>query len=237
MRVSRLSGLRVGSGRRGRRVPGSPALCVCGLCVRYDHADRAALSGAGLTVRGGERVALVGPNGAGKSTLLKAVAGLLPASGGEATIFGRAIGACPHRVAYLPQRGELDWGFPIPVRELVMSGRYAHLGWVRRPRHTDHARVARAMERLGVDGLAERQIGELSGGQQQRVLLARGWCSGPTCCSSTSPSTASTRRPAPSSAASSTSSPAAGERSWWRPTTCTGSTSTSIGRCGWWMAG
>jgi ABC-type Mn2+/Zn2+ transport system ATPase subunit len=121
----------------------------------------------------GARVALVGPNGAGKSTLLKAAAGLLPVLSGEIKIYGQPVGACHHRVAYLPQRGELDWRFPISLRRLVMTGRYVHLGWLRRPGAADWAVVDRVMAQLELSQLAERQIGQLSGGQQQRALLAR----------------------------------------------------------------
>ncbi len=83
------------------------------------------------------------------------------------------MGACHHRVAYLPQRGDIDWRFPISVRRLVLGGRYVHLGWLRRPGAQDREISDRVMERLGILDLAGRQIGELSGGQQQRALLAR----------------------------------------------------------------
>jgi manganese/zinc/iron transport system ATP- binding protein len=118
-------------------------------------------------------VALVGPNGAGKSTLLKTAAGLVPLRAGTVQRFGQPLGACHHRVAYLPQRSAADWRFPLSVRRLVMSGRYVHLGWLRRPGPQDHAIVQVALARLGLTALAERQVGQLSGGQQQRVLLAR----------------------------------------------------------------
>ncbi len=121
----------------------------------------------------GARVALVGPNGAGKSTLLKAVVGLLPARAGTIRIYGRPVGASPQLVAYLPQRGEIDWRFPISVRKLVLTGRYVRLGWLRRPGRRDWALVDELLEQLGLQELADRQIGLLSGGQQQRALLAR----------------------------------------------------------------
>jgi manganese/zinc/iron transport system ATP- binding protein len=154
-------------------VPGAPALQIHQLSVGYPGAERLALDALSLEVPEGARVALVGPNGAGKSTLLKAVAGLLPARGGTIRIYGQPVGACPQLVAYLPQRGEIDWRFPISVRKLVLTGRYVHLGWLRRPGRRDWALVDELLEQLGLQALADRQIGLLSGGQQQRALLAR----------------------------------------------------------------
>ena len=154
-------------------VPGAPALAARSVSVGYAGTAGLALRGVSLRVPAGARVALVGPNGSGKSTLLKAVAGLLPVSAGEIAVYGNPVGACHHRVAYLPQRGEIDWRFPINVRRLVMTGRYVHLGWLRRPGRKDRKVVSEVIEDLGLTPLAERQIGQLSGGQQQRALLAR----------------------------------------------------------------
>ena len=83
------------------------------------------------------------------------------------------VASCLHRVAYLPQRGEIDWRFPMTVRELIQTGRYVHLGWLRRPGAGDRALVEQEIKRLRLEELADRQIGQLSGGQQQRALLAR----------------------------------------------------------------
>ena len=154
-------------------IPEAPALLVRQVSAGHPGSEQPALEGVSLTVPVGARAALVGPNGAGKSTLLKAVAGLLPVRAGEIRIFGHPVGACHHRVAYLPQRGEIDWRFPISVRRLVLTGRYVHLGWLRRPGPHDWALADAVLEQLGLAGLAERQIGQLSGGQQQRALLAR----------------------------------------------------------------
>lgn len=154
-------------------VPGAPALEVRDLTVAYPGARWLALKGVSVCVSVGKQIALVGYNGAGKSTLLKAVAGLLPARSGSIAIYGNPPGACHHRVAYLPQHGEIDWRFPITLRKLVLTGRYVHLGWLRRPSRADW-RIADAMiDQLGLSDLRERQIGQLSGGQQQRALLAR----------------------------------------------------------------
>jgi ABC-type Mn2+/Zn2+ transport system ATPase subunit len=154
-------------------VPGAPALAARSVSVGYAGTPGLALREVGLRVPAGARVALVGPNGSGKSTLLKAVSGLLPISAGDIAIYGNPVGACHHRVAYLPQRGDIDWRFPISVRRLVTTGRYVHLGWLRRPGRKDREVVSEVMEDLGLTPLAERQIGQLSGGQQQRALLAR----------------------------------------------------------------
>jgi ABC-type Mn2+/Zn2+ transport system ATPase subunit len=121
----------------------------------------------------GERVAVVGPNGAGKSTLFKALVGLLPLAGGRVLIHGRPLGHHLDCVAYVPQREEVDWGFPLTVTDVVMMGRYGKLGWLQRPRQEDHEMVLQALREMGIADLAQRPIGELSGGQQQRVFLAR----------------------------------------------------------------
>lgn len=161
-------------GRRRRRGGGGRGGALGPLGERVVSRLRGAgATGVSLRVPVGARVALVGPNGSGKSTLLKAVAGLLPARSGEIRIHGNAVGACHHRVAYLPQRGEVDWRFPISVRRLVGTGRYVHLGWIKRPGKGDRRVVEEVMGRLGLSDLAERQVGQLSGGQQQRALLAR----------------------------------------------------------------
>jgi len=154
-------------------IPGTPALLARCVSARYPGAERLALDCVDLVVPVGQRVARVGPNGAGKSSFLKAAAGLLPIVSGTLAIYGSAVAVCDHRVAYLAQRGEIDWRFPISVRKLVLTGRYSHLGWLRRPTAVDWQAADEALRRLRLDALAERQIGELSGGQQQRALLAR----------------------------------------------------------------
>jgi len=162
----------------GRRVhqaivPGAPALDIRDLYVAYPDTRRLALHGLNLTVPVGARLALLGHNGAGKSTLLKAIAGLLPVQRGSISIYGNPPGACHHRTAYLPQRGQIDWHFPISLRKLVMTGRYTHLGWLRNPTAQDWQIVDGVMAALGLAELGQRQIGQLSGGQQQRAMLAR----------------------------------------------------------------
>ena len=121
----------------------------------------------------GARVAVVGPNGAGKSTLFKVLVGLLPVRGGKVLIHGLPLGAHQDCVAYMPQRNDIDWRFPVTVSDVVMMGRFGHLGrWQRASRH-DREIVMHCLEQMRIANLARRSIGELSGGQQQRVFLAR----------------------------------------------------------------
>jgi ABC-type Mn2+/Zn2+ transport system ATPase subunit len=155
------------------QLAGAPALVLDQLVAGYPGAPEPALRAASLNLPAGVRAALVGANGSGKSTVLKAVAGLLRPRSGTIAIYGRPVGACHHRVAYLPQRGEVDWRFPVTVERMVLAGRYVHLGWLRRPGRADRAQVAAVLEQLGLGDLAGRQISQLSGGQQQRALLAR----------------------------------------------------------------
>lgn len=153
--------------------PSSSALEFQQLSISYASTKKKVVDEISLSVACGQRVALVGHNGAGKSTLLKAAAGLIRPDSGRIAVYGNSVGACHHRTAYLPQRSDVDWLFPITVSDLVMTGRYVHLGWFRRPRSTDRQLVSASLERLGIQQLADRQIAELSGGQQQRALIAR----------------------------------------------------------------
>ncbi len=132
-----------------------------------------ALENISLATSCGNRVALIGPNGAGKSTLLKAIAGLVPRESGTIRWRGTAVKKWSREFAYLPQREEVDWSFPITVRGLVEMGRYPQTGWWRKFSNEDTAAVDRALESLALLDLQHRQIRELSGGQQQRTFLAR----------------------------------------------------------------
>jgi manganese/iron transport system ATP-binding protein len=147
-----------------------PILDVRGLTVAYDQTR--ALDAVSFTVTPGERVAVVGPNGAGKSTLLKALVGLIRPTSGTIQVEGHLHTQCSD-VAYVPQRAQVDWSFPLSVGDVVMLGRTAHIGWFRSPSKRDRAQVQRSLELVRMTDLARRQIGELSGGQQQRVFLAR----------------------------------------------------------------
>lgn len=150
----------------------SPAhLHVRDVTVAYN--GRPALEAVTLDVEAGLRAAIVGPNGAGKSTLFKAIVGLLPLARGEIRIHDVAHNVHQECVAYVPQREEVDWRFPVNVTDVVMMGRYAAVGWLKRPTKHDHEIVRHALAQMNIESLAQRSIGELSGGQQQRVFLAR----------------------------------------------------------------
>jgi manganese/iron transport system ATP-binding protein len=142
-------------------------------CVTVSYSGGPALQEISLAVPHGAQVAVVGPNGAGKSTLFKALVGLLPLRAGSILIHGRAPNDQQDPVAYVPQREEVDWRFPVTVKDAVMMGRYGRLGLLRRPAPADRRAVASALETMGLTGLADRPIADLSGGQQQRVFLAR----------------------------------------------------------------
>lgn len=145
-----------------------------GLTVTYRN-GHTALVDASFTVPRGSITALVGVNGAGKSTLFKALMGFLPAAKGEVTILGQSVRAALARnlVAYVPQAEEVDWSFPVLVEDVVMMGRYGHMGFLRRARAADRRAVEAALERVNMSDFRKRQIGELSGGQRKRVFLAR----------------------------------------------------------------
>ena len=127
----------------------------------------------------GAMSAIVGPNGSGKSTLLRAAMGIQKADAGRVQVLGVQPRRARDRVAYVPQRDEVDWDFPITVREAVEMGRYARVGWFRRLSNDDRRAAADAIERLGLGPYAARQVGALSGGQRQRVFLARALCQHP----------------------------------------------------------
>lgn len=131
-----------------------------------------ALEQVTFQARAGEQMAIIGPNGAGKSTLLKVVAGILRPDNGSVELFGYA----PDKhicIAYVPQRSEIDWRFPVTVADVVMMGRTKQIGLFNRPGQTDYHIVQTSLKRVQASHLANKQIGELSGGQQQRVFIAR----------------------------------------------------------------
>ncbi len=134
-----------------------------------------ALRDASFAIPTGTVTALVGVNGAGKSTLFKAIMGFVPAARGEIRLLGRSVREAlrENLVAYVPQSEEVDWAFPVLVEDVVMMGRYGHMGFLRRAKAVDRAAVTEALDRVGMGDLRHRQIGELSGGQRKRVFLAR----------------------------------------------------------------
>lgn len=118
-------------------------------------------------------MAVVGPNGAGKSTLIKAMLGLLKPISGSVLFNGDIYDNQRKNIAYVPQRGSVDWDFPTTVLDVVMMGRYGHIGWIKRTTNRDKDKAMVAIQKVGMEDFANRQISQLSGGQQQRVFLAR----------------------------------------------------------------
>ncbi|WP_067499704.1 metal ABC transporter ATP-binding protein [Actinoplanes sp. TFC3] len=147
------------------------ALRYAGVSVGYHGTP--VLTDVELTVRTGQRLALVGPNGAGKSTLIKSVLGLVPVLGGAATVLGTTPVHARVHTGYVPQTDALDAGFPVTAAQVVMMGRYRRIGWWRPTRSADRAAVREALDRVGLADRARKNFGTLSGGQRQRVLLAR----------------------------------------------------------------
>lgn len=147
------------------------ALKVGQLSVNYDKTP--VLWDISLEVPQGKLVGIIGPNGAGKSTFIKTALGLVQPLSGRIEFFGLPLKNVRKRVAYVPQRETVDWDFPITVRDLVLMGRYGHLGLLRWPRQADKMAAGRFLELVGMGAFADRQISQLSGGQQQRVFLAR----------------------------------------------------------------
>jgi len=126
-----------------------------------------------LAIDAGQMIGLIGPNGAGKTTLLRTIVGALKPLRGEVQVLGQPIKQVRERVAYVPQRRDVDWSFPVSVFDVVLMGRYGRLGVWRRPGRTDRVIALDALEQVGLAGRRQCQIGELSGGQQQRVFVAR----------------------------------------------------------------
>lgn len=148
-----------------------PPLEIHDLTVSYQK--KPVLWGIDLEVPSGNLVGIVGPNGAGKSTLIKAALGLLPTSSGWVKIFGVPGRKNLKRVGYVPQRESVDWDFPVTVMDVVLMGRYGHLGLIKRPTSHDRDFARECLDKVKMLPFANRQIANLSGGQQQRVFLAR----------------------------------------------------------------
>lgn len=141
--------------------------------VTMAYRESAVLWDIDLDVPTGVRCAIVGPNGAGKSTLLKGVLGLEKPVAGYVRLWGKTIDEVRERIAYVPQRGAVNWDFPTTVFDVVLMGRYVHIGILRRPGREDRERARAALAEMQLEKLAGRQISELSGGQKQRVFIAR----------------------------------------------------------------
>ncbi len=152
----------------------TPGIAAKGVYVTYRN-GQTALRDTSFEVPTGTITGLVGVNGAGKSTIFKAIMGFVPVAKGEITILGLSVKAAlsQNLVAYVPQSEEVDWSFPVLVEDVVMMGRYGHMGFFRNPAAADHAAVSQALARVNMADFRKRQIGELSGGQRKRVFLAR----------------------------------------------------------------
>ena len=162
--------------------PTSPShLAVAGMSIEVDGVSVAyrrgslALDGVSFALRKPGICALVGMNGAGKSTLFKAIMGFVAPTAGRVLICGHPVAWAQRRniIAYVPQTEEVDWTFPVSVRDVAMMGRQGRMGFLRIPSARDRAVVADSLDRVGMAAFADRQIGELSGGQRKRVFLAR----------------------------------------------------------------
>lgn len=150
------------------------SLRVDKISVRYNN-GHTAIQDMSFQLAGGTICGLIGVNGSGKSTLFKSIMGLITPQQGKITLSDLSVKEAlkQHLVAYVPQSEEVDWQFPISVYDVVMQGRYAHMNFLRIPKKDDKDAVMKAMQRVDIAHLQDRQIGELSGGQKKRVFLAR----------------------------------------------------------------
>ncbi|MCR8631292.1 metal ABC transporter ATP-binding protein [Paenibacillus radicis (ex Xue et al. 2023)] len=146
-------------------------LTIDNLTVAYQN--KPVLRDIGFEIPEGKLIGIVGPNGAGKSTLIKAALGLIPRVTGSVSIYGKPYTGQRKLVGYVPQRESVDWDFPISALDVVMMGRYGHLGWFKRPGAKERNIAMESLEKVGMTDFAGRQISQLSGGQQQRIFLAR----------------------------------------------------------------
>lgn len=144
------------------------------LSVAYH--DKPAIWHINMAVKENSRTAIIGPNGAGKSTLIKAVMNLLKPLSGDVGIKGDKPKHALKKIAYVPQKGEVNWDFPATVLDVVLMGRYVHKGWFKRMAKNDVDAAMDALKIMKMDSFKDRQISELSGGQRQRVFLARAIC-------------------------------------------------------------
>ncbi|MNK49175.1 High-affinity zinc uptake system ATP-binding protein ZnuC [compost metagenome] len=146
-------------------------LIIQNLSVAYQK--KPVLRDISFEVPEGQLIGIIGPNGAGKSTLIKAALGLLPRLSGEVLIYGEPYAQQRKRIGYVPQRESIDWDFPTSALDVVMMGRYGHLGWFKRPGREERRLAMECLAKVGMTDYADRQISQLSGGQQQRIFLAR----------------------------------------------------------------
>ena len=154
----------------------SIAVEVRNLTVSYQ--SKPALLDVSVAIERDQLVGVIGPNGAGKSTFIKAILGFVKPDVGQVLIDGQDVQNAKGQVAYVPQRGAVDWDFPITVKEVALMGRYQRIPWYRNPNKSDREAAMEALSMVRMTEFADRQIGQLSGGQQQRVFLARALAQG-----------------------------------------------------------
>ena len=147
------------------------AVSINDLTVAYE--DKPVLWDIDLDIKKGVLMAVVGPNGAGKSTLIKAMLNLIKPLSGSVSFCGNSYKKQRSKIAYVPQRGSVDWDFPTTALDVVEMGRYGKIGWIKRVGKADRKIAADAIKKVGMEGFEKRQISQLSGGQQQRIFLAR----------------------------------------------------------------
>lgn len=153
-----------------------PAIEVENLTVSYG--PQPALLDVSFKIPKGQLVGVIGPNGSGKSTLIKSILGFVKPDVGSVWLDGKLAQAARGRVAYVPQRGAVDWNFPITVGEVALMGRYGHVRWWQDLSREDHRIANEALDMVRMSEFKDRQIGQLSGGQQQRVFMARAMAQG-----------------------------------------------------------
>ena len=156
--------------------PRQDAIAIDHLTVSYGPVP--ALLDVSLSIPAGQLVGVIGPNGSGKSTLIKAILGFVKPDYGSVRLFGQPVDQASGHVAYVPQRGSVDWDFPITVREVALMGRYGKVAWWRDLSAADRQIADEALKKVRMADLKHRQIGQLSGGQQQRVFMARAMAQG-----------------------------------------------------------
>ncbi|MFJ7752994.1 metal ABC transporter ATP-binding protein [Peribacillus muralis] len=147
------------------------ALKVENLTIAYHK--KPVVEDVSFQVPEGNLIGIIGPNGAGKSTLIKGILELVPKLSGDITIKGSTYKSMRKSIGYVPQRESVDWDFPTNALDVVMMGRYGHLGWLKRPGKAERQKAMECLDKVGMVEYANRQISQLSGGQQQRIFLAR----------------------------------------------------------------
>jgi len=148
-------------------------LDIAGLNVRYNGQRDFQLRNISYRAPAGHMIAIVGPNGAGKSTLLKAILGLVSCEFERILFFNQDLSVMRNKVAYMAQRQDVDWSFPVQVIDVVLMGLSSTIGWFRRITAQHREEAMAALEAVNMTSMAQQQVGALSGGQQQRVFLAR----------------------------------------------------------------